>query len=747
MGRLCLALALFAAPCWAQTAVRGIVRDAASEEPLGRVRVEAAERGLRAVTDSSGRFELAGAAPGPLRLRFSGVGYRPADLELEVETGAAVEVAVSLHPDSLRRTESVSVTAGPYGHELPGAVSLAGNELRNLASVLTDDPLRAVQGLPGVAAGDDFQSQFALRGAPFQRVGLYLDGVLLRSPFHTVQGDINNPSVTVLNGEMLESVNLLPGAPPSSYYDRTAGAVDLRSREGDRESFGFRVTASMSNLAGTFEGPLGKRGRGSWLLSARKSYLQYILRAVSDDDELAFGFSDVQSRLSYDLSPKHTVSLGLVDGRSGLGRTGDFRDEGPNADIESDLHFTLARLGSRYAPRSNLLVENRVAYLRERFENLGRALLPLAEDFYAEWVGSGDLSWQAHRSFSLDAGWLARNRREDGYFVRRSGPDNIALVTDEFRGSGTLGGGYLQQSTQLFDGRLRMRTGARFDRNSTNQTATAAPFASASVFARRSTELHAEWGQAVQHPELSLALSRFVGSSLDPARSNHLRALVEQKLPARARLRAEVFHRWDRDLVARPLVEPRLLDGAFVPPAFNAPYQNALKSYTRGFQLFLQRRSANGLNGWASYAWTRSETSDGVLGIRYPSDYDQRHTVNLFGSYRPAPRLNLSAKLAHGSSLPLPGFFLQTGETQLALDEVRNRVRLPYYQRLDLRINKLLVFGDWQVTLFGEVINVLNRRNIRTNFQGGFNPITGNRVPDLEDTFPILPSVGVVIEF
>ncbi len=61
---------------------------------------------------------------------------------------------------------------------------LAGSELLNLGSVLADDPFRALQSLPGVGAYSDFQGQFTLRGASHERIGIYLDGILLfTSPF------------------------------------------------------------------------------------------------------------------------------------------------------------------------------------------------------------------------------------------------------------------------------------------------------------------------------------------------------------------------------------------------------------------------------------------------------------------------------------------------------------------------------------------------------------------------------------
>src|SRR6202043_3823001 len=115
--------------------------------------------------------------------------------------------------------------------------TLDGNERKNVASVLADDPLRAVQSLPGVTSNNDFSSQFSIRGAPFSRVGLYLDGVLLHSPFHTTDGQADNGSLTIFNGDLTDEMTLYQGAWPVRYSDRTAGILAVDTRPGRREGF------------------------------------------------------------------------------------------------------------------------------------------------------------------------------------------------------------------------------------------------------------------------------------------------------------------------------------------------------------------------------------------------------------------------------------------------------------------------------------------------------------------------------
>src|SRR5678815_3709845 len=101
-----------------------------------------------------------------------------------------------------------------------------------------------------------------------------------------------------------------------------------------------------------FEGPLGSKQRGSWLVAFRKSYLQYILNRIDFGDQapLAFGFTDGEARLTYDLTPRHTLSLSDIEGSSGVDRA-QFRDElGVNTVMTSGFRFSLLNLGSRYAP-------------------------------------------------------------------------------------------------------------------------------------------------------------------------------------------------------------------------------------------------------------------------------------------------------------------------------------------------------------------------------------------------------------
>ena len=56
-----------------------------------------------------------------------------------------------------------------------------------------------------------------------------------------------------------------------------------------------------------------------------------------------------------------------------------------------------------------------------------------------------------------------------------------------------------------------------------------------------------------------------------------------------------------RTFSGAPGVEPRLVDGRFVPGSRTARYENRVEGSTRGIEMMLQRLDANGFSGWIWY--------------------------------------------------------------------------------------------------------------------------------------------------
>jgi hypothetical protein len=569
--------------------------------------------------------------------------------------------------------------------------------------------------------------------------------VLLHSPFHLLQGQQVSGSATAFNGDMVEELELLEGAFPVRFEDRSAGVLDVHTRDGNRSVNSFRLAASASNAGGMVEGPIGKKKRGSWLAGARKSYLQYIFARTFPDSSYIFGFEDAQGRLTYDLTPKNNITLYVLESYSNLDRDLSRSKPGINALVGAGYHYTLGSFGWRYSPDERFLVTNHVAWMREKFDNNNLNQQPLGAGFYGEWVWNANATWAWNKTSPLDFGGSARRLRSGGFTNQYQNNSPLPRLLDHYDGTAAREGVYVQQSWAPLAGWLHFTAGLRWDHHSTDDVAAVSPQASASLVVTQSTRVQIGFGQYVQYPEISYLTSPLGSRGLLPLRSNQWIAAIEQRLGTRSRLRMEYYDRVDRDLLFQPLYDPRILNGRLVAASTSPRYLNSVRGYSRGVEVFLQRSSANGATGWVSYAFGRTGMRDGVTGNRFPSEFDQRHTLNVYGGYRVKPTVNLSLKSSFGSGFPIPGYLQQVGSLYY-LTNVRNQLRMPAYVRTDFRVNKAWTRDKWKVSLYGEVVNLTNRKNYVFDSFDGYNSRTFQTFLTLDTMFPVLPSVGVVFE-
>ena len=85
----------------------------------------------------------------------------------------------------------------------------------------------------------------------------------------------------MVNGDILDGITLLNGSYPQRYGNRLGAQLDFHMREGSRDRSQMRVGVSGTDASIVAEGPLGGRKAGSWLVSARKSYLELLLKQIN----------------------------------------------------------------------------------------------------------------------------------------------------------------------------------------------------------------------------------------------------------------------------------------------------------------------------------------------------------------------------------------------------------------------------------------------------------------------------------
>jgi hypothetical protein len=737
--------------------IRGKVVSVFRGEPLRQVRVLVVEAQLTTTTANDGSFKIENVPVGKYTLQVSVVGYRLVEVPFAVTEGPDVkEFSITMAPVNFRRTDVVDVKGDIFHGEnpaIPSQINLTAAEIKEAGTVLADDPFRAVQALPGVAPSDnnDFFGEFAVLGAPFTQVGIYVDDVVVPSPFHTVPGLRDGASLSVFSSETVEELNLMPLAFPLRYADAAGAALAVTTREGSRTKPLFTVSLGLADTNIIAEGELGGAKKGSWLASARKSYLGYLVHREGGDPFTDVAFEDGDVKLNYDLTSRHSLSLYAIDGHS------DFDQSVPQADANTlntgGNDFNLVRLGWRFAITPHLLLDTTGAYIRERFDIRNLFNQVLRTDDYGEWLGSTRVSWNWRKDQLVEAGYTARRLRDSGHSASFS--DQGVEVFGVGNGTGLRQSGYVQQVSGLFNNRLRLMGGVRWDRLEQIAAQPVSAQASAAWQLASRTQLQFGFGRYAQFPDFQSLVFPCPAVVPPPPfdsgfglveRSNHFTAAVEQRIGENTRVRVEAFDRENYELPGR------LSADACTPiqPASSSLFN--LKDNARGAQLILQRRSANRLSGWLGYTLTyarqrlpvfQGSSLSQVSFVDAPTEADQRHTLNAFATYRITPTINWSAKWLYGSGFPItPLDFQVVGDSVVTTGPGR---RLGPYERLDVRCDKAWVFRHWKMTLYAEGLNMTNHNNPR--FVLVSIDSTGHATAVTEKGLPITPTAGLVFEF
>ena len=729
--------------------LRGRVVDANTGEPMANVRVVAKLTDKATITDANGAFTLE-VSPGPQELYITTVTYGLVKKTINAGAGTNTEVEIALNEDAAALTEHVTIVSDPFESMRTTATfeqTLNKRELQATSSILLSDPIRAAQTLPGVGGNDDFRSEFSVRGAGFDRVGVWLDGVLTDNFVHTVAGGYpDTGSLSVINSDAVNSVSLLSGGSPANFGNRTAAVLDLDSRDGNRVKPSGRIAAALSGISGMIDGPISS-DKGSYLLAARKSYVGYLVRRINDQNQFAnnppiLGFADVQGKLLYDLSERNQVGLSAIFGSFDYDRNRDrellfvnsvFRGESRNLLLNAHWSFT---------PNPRVFWQTRVFAQKTNFKNVNRDELILNDGDRSQFGIRSDVSFQLPHSNRLEAGLYVRSLRVDS-LSRRFSFANVPFDFGSFDQNGTEQSYYAQDTWRNERWRLQFTGGLRVEHSEITSQTLNSPRASLTWSINDHWRVHAMAGRYYQFPDFEQIFGRLGSRSLRAERATNVSAGVEALVGDRVRVSVEVFDREDANLFFS-LSEPRL-DGGLVSFA-EFPFRNSLDGHARGFELTLQRRSANKLAGWFSYSYVQTKLTAAETGLSFVADTEQRHLLNTYASYRFTDTWNLSSVFRFGSGPPIPGFFRQAGDT-FFLSDRRNEVRLPDYARLDVRVSKAFLFKRWKLTATGEVLNLLNRNNLRYAGFDGFEISTGRVFGQLDRVLPILPSAGVVIEF
>lgn len=184
-------------------------------------------------------------------------------------------------------------------------LTLSKREIQ-LFPMMDNDTARAVQIFPGVAS-NDFSARFNVRGGEKDEILVRLDGMEIFDPYHLQ--DFGG-AISIIALGTVRRANLLMGGVPAEFGGKMSGVFVITAKSGNRGEFSANVGFNLINAHALLEGPLSNKG--SRLFSARRGYVDLILALMRADEELKPQYADFYSKITYDLTEKHELTLNTL---------------------------------------------------------------------------------------------------------------------------------------------------------------------------------------------------------------------------------------------------------------------------------------------------------------------------------------------------------------------------------------------------------------------------------------------------
>lgn len=252
---------------------------------------------------------------------------------------------------------------------------------------------------------------------------------------------------------------------------------------------------------------------------------------------------------------------------------------------------------------------------------------------------------------------------------------------------------------------------------------------------------------------------------LDPIAAVHYSIGVEQQIFENVEFGLEGFFKDISGLVVR---SDRMVErnGELVPERFS----NDGAGEVLGMELLLKHNPTDRFFGWVSYTMMRSRRVDHPGERERLFDYDQTHILNIVASAVLGRGWEAGVRFRLASGNPytpvIDSVYDADSDIYMPVYGETNTGRLPIFHQLDVRVDKRWEWKYLKVSVYLDVQNVYNRKNVEKTMGGtSINPLMDaqneyNQNSMAGDQYnydytkrryfyglPILPSLGLKLEY
>ena len=742
--------------------IKGAITDRETREPLIGANIRLEDRLVGSATDFDGQFTIEQLPVGSYTLVVSYLGYETvAQTDVIVKSQRITFVEVSLAPSPIE-SQGITVESGYFVQnegQPTSVINYSHEEIRRTAGSV-GDVSRLVYGLPSVAKVSDNKNSLIVRGGGAFENGFYIDNIEIPNINHFPEQGSSGGPIGLVNVDFIRDVDFYSGGFSAKYGDRLSSIMDITFRKGNPEEFDGQLDMSLIGLGGVGEGKLGKRG--SWMVSARRSYLDILIKAIGEDTGAIPNYSDFQGKVHLNVSPKHSLTfLGLSAYDESRMSAEDAIDN--EESIYSDFYYNTHTAGVNwlYTWGQNGYSETSLAYTRGEYDYLGyetRTLLlggevtplfvlkPVEEEFKLRSVNHYRINKKNALEFGAELKHIiAKYNNFYGAYNDELGNATEAYLVDSNinESKGALFLSYQFEPTHKFS----ITPGVRLSHNTYNDDTHVSPRLSIRYQVNPTLSWHAAMGVFRQALPLPLVAQHPGNQDLKDPVAYHAIVGIQKLLSSDTRLSLEAYVKTYDHFPLDP-VQPEIFiaDQVVQTSLFlnGNPLVDEGKAYSHGVELMIQKKLARDLYGLFSTSYFRSKYRD-LNGEWRNRAYDNRFTFQAEGGYKPGPSWEFSARWLYAGGRPYTPF-----DEAASIANVRgvldvnniNGDRLPAYHSLNVRFDRRFHYRRANLIFYLSIWNVYGRKNL-DSYQ--WNEVTNSK--EALEQWGMLPIFGLEFEF
>ena len=731
----------------------GRVFEGKTGEPLSGAVVYNPETKIGIATDSRGRYSLE-LPTGEIHLQITFMSFEnqlfninliqdgKADFDLFEKTFAIAELTVVGESSKASKAQM-------------SMIKMSSVQVKELPVLMGEaDLIKSMVMMPGVQSVGEMSSGFNVRGGNTDQNLILMDGAPVFNSTHLFG------FFSMINPDGVEDVTLFKGGIPAAYGERISSVMDVQLKQGNPKNLSINGGLGIINSRLTFEGPLTKKKKITFLIGGRTTYSDYLLQRTHNPifKYSIARFYDLNGTLNFELGPKnHLKLMGYLSADAFNLNTSSLYNYG---NALASLNWKL-NLSDKVISNICLAYSKYSTSVDQKDANLALYDYTLKSDIQYGSI-KYSLSIYPNEKHRINTGFQGIGYLINPGEIKPSQTISYVVASTLRKEQSAEMSLFADDDFDLTD-KLAFNTGLRYTKFSNFGPGMIYSYAPGVARSASSIvdSVSYKSGQVIKsygglEPRFSMKYMVQEGTSL---RISYQRIHQFYNQISNTAVISPADYWKSADPYIPPLINDQIAIGYFKNPV-NSKFETSIEvyyknlqnliEYKNGAQLIMNRhietdlmiskgfsyglelllkKNTGRLNGWISYTFSRtfrkgdSQFPEEVInnGSYYPSVYDKPHDLTTVMNYKITRRWRFSGNFVFSSGRPitLPEQKYMFAGNQVVIFSDRNKYRMPPYHRMDVSLTldenlrkRHMWKGSWTLSVY----NLYGRKNTYSVF-------------------------------